>query len=92
MEPYTFGIFVSLLIFVFLVFLIYKVNLNELNIQELGGLYIACNRSIQADKDIFAKMLYNDGKMDYHVLNIQIFLQSNKDSSFWSYVYQYRRV
>lgn len=25
---------------------------------------IICERSIQADKDIFAKMLYNDGKMD----------------------------
>ena len=52
MEPYTFGIFVSLLIFVFLVFLVYKVNLNELNIQEPpSSFYVTSNMIAELTSD-----------------------------------------
>ncbi len=52
MEPYTFGIFVCLLIFVFLIFLIYKVNLNELNIKEPpSSFYVTSNMIAELTSD-----------------------------------------
>ena len=47
-----FGIFVSLLIFVFVIFLIYKVNLSELNIKESPkGFYVTSNIIAESTSD-----------------------------------------